>query len=70
MSVLRVLGLQQHHTFQVRTLMAVHVAVVIRQQLHDLPLLVDGQNVQQRGCVLSEPGSRKTRMQNLFMWYQ
>lgn len=59
MSELSALGLQRHHTFQGRTLMVVHVTVVVRQELHDLPLLIDGQKVQQRGCILSEPGQGK-----------
>lgn len=59
MSVLSVLRLQRHHTLQIRRLMLVHVAVVVRQELHDLPLLKDGQNVQQGGGVLSEPGQGK-----------
>lgn len=45
-SVLCVSGLERHHTVQVRRLMLIHVAVMIRQELNDLQLLVGRQYVQ------------------------
>lgn len=59
MAEVRVAGLQLHHAVHVGRLGHHLVAVVIREELDDLPLLVGGQNVQEDGCVSSEPGGKQ-----------
>lgn len=55
MSELGVPGLELDETLQVRGRMARRVAVMIREELYDLMLLVGEQDIQQFRCVFSEP---------------
>lgn len=58
MSVLCVSGLELHETVEVWRLMG-GVAVMIREKLNDLPLLIGREDVQQVGCISSEPVNQK-----------
>lgn len=60
MSELRVARLQLHHAVHVWRLSDHLVAVVIREELDYLPLLIGGQYVEKDGRISSEPDSQNS----------
>jgi len=60
-SVLCALGLELRHTVQGRRPDVHRVAVMVREELDDLPLLVGREHVQQAGGISTEPDDQTKR---------